>query len=200
MSTIDYTLSNSVHVSENGSQATLVGGSATTGAVVPLNVYAIPRLSVDYVAKHNVTFGLGATFHKSSGGWDIEQSVATASGEGQQSWLIAVAPGTGFLMHVTPGALMWIRVGGTLSKQQSENPTVHTDTLLGSFDLALSGVFRVVDPLALVVSLDLSLPFDGITKVRYDNGFANRNGMLANQEFNAHLRFVALQFGTIMYL
>ncbi|HEY5958712.1 MAG TPA: hypothetical protein VIV60_19260 [Polyangiaceae bacterium] len=196
---VEHTTPDGIHVSENGTQATLIGGGASTGATIAINPLAVPRLFVDRIARNRFTIGFGASLYKTSGGWDAERSNQTMTGDGLHSWLYAIAPRLGYLIPVTEAAAAWVRGGVSWSQQRSDASLAHNRSSLGTFDCSLAAVFRIAKPLAVSLAIDLSLPLGGMTYVDYDPGFASRNNMPIHQQLDATLRFLGLQLGALFY-
>ena len=175
-----------VEYNQSGQQATLVGGAAATGAVVPVNPYALPRLALDVILGSHLTTGLGFSLDTRSGEWKAELGTASGSGDGESAWLAAVSPRFGYFRAITDNMAMWPRLGATFSKQHTKSPIAQTDTSLASVDLELAWLLRLFDYLALSTTLALGLPLGGVHESHFDSRLAELLKVPAHERFSVN--------------
>lgn len=165
-----------------------------TGSDIPVNPHAVPRLSVDRLVAPSVTAGFGVSLYTRGGEWIVTQGNASASGDGERAWLVALTPRIGYFNAITNEVAMWARVATSFSSQRRKNPVTQIDAFLASFDLELSGLYRLWSNVALGTTLALALPLDGSYEARLDPAFATRMGVAANDKYQ--LSFTAFSLHT----
>lgn len=193
---MQYRGSDGAKYTENGTQSTLIGGGATTGALVPINPVGVPRLALDRVVGAHVTLGLGIGVFSQSGHLDAEKAGASASIDGQKSWLVSLSPRVGYLRSWGEWLGFWCRGGISWSQQHMGNPLASTDAKLGAVALELIWLFRVIDHVRIAAAFDLGLPIGGFSTSDFDATYAQKLGLAATHfERNVDLTTFALQMG-----
>lgn len=108
---------------------------------------------------------------------------------------MSLTPRIGYQFPVTDEAGIGFRAGITWSQQRERSPLVRSNVKLGTFDLALSWTYWILEHLGVVASFDLCLPIGGIRYLDYDEAFASKLGVEPHAENNVKLRVIALQLG-----
>jgi hypothetical protein len=180
---------------DSGSQFSLVGGGATTGADVPINPYAVPRLSLDGLIAHAFSLGLGVSVFTQSGQWSAEYPGGSVSGDGQKSWLVALSPRLGYLLPVGQVFALWGRLGASWAQQRISNPVVSTRAKLANADLELVWLFELVEHVGLSTTFGIALPLSGSFERDIEAEYATRNDYEAHRQRDVGLYAYGLQAG-----